>query len=304
MGVSDTTPPPAVASGGITSSHVMGPEFKALMGDMAVMFPKLTEPVQEQARQAHGHIQTLIHSGHYEQALSLMRHMKDVMKNILTSSGTQQPLPFLPPNTFLDSPLTTSLSRVIENIAASSPPPPPVVPQVQVGDEMMALKRTVEDLQMKMQGNSAVTLIAKRVRDIELDQRYTTLEAQVREMRHVVENRLDRIRSVVDQAETMARIEAKKRTVSRNPFCEHGPAGECDFCVGKEFEDADFLVTKRSNLDSHAVSPPKATGAASEDLVNREMILSMQTSLKTYQGMLKEMLEERKRELQIDRERM
>jgi hypothetical protein len=155
---------------------------------------------------------------------------------------------------------------------------------------------------MKMSGNSAVTLIAKRVRDIEMDQRYSTLETQIREMRHLVEARLDKIRGLIDKSETYARIEAKKRTVSRNPFCEHGPAGECDFCVGKEFEDADFLISNRA-VDSGVIIPPRTTGAMSEELVNREMILSMQNTLKSYQGMLKDLLEERKKELHIDRER-
>jgi hypothetical protein len=230
--------------------------------------------------------------------------MRDVMKGVVGGSvDILHAPPFIPTPAIPDSPMPVNLTK---SVHADSPPvagtenavsPPPPADE----SEITALKRTVEDMQMKMSGNSAVTLIAKRVRDLEMDQRYGALEAQVREMRHLVENRLDKIRSLVDQTETLARIEAKKRTVSRNPFCEHGPGGECDYCVGKDFEDADFLISKRS-VESPAINPPKTTGAISEDLVNREMILNMQNTLKTYQGMLKDLLEDRKRELQRGRD--
>jgi hypothetical protein len=303
MVISDTTPPPAPPA---SRADVMDPEFKSLMGEMAVMFPKLPEPLQEQARHAHGHVQSLIANGHRDQALNLMKHMRDVMSEVVGGSHALSAPPFIPG--VPDSPLPVNLTRnvfystadsppIVSNIEAASPPP-----HTTDESEISALKRTVEDLQMKMSGNSAVTLIAKRVRDIEMDQRYSTLETQIREMRHLVEARLDKIRGLIDKSETYARIEAKKRTVSRNPFCEHGPAGECDFCVGKEFEDADFLISNRA-VDSGVIIPPRTTGAMSEELVNREMILSMQNTLKSYQGMLKDLLEERKKELHIDRER-
>ncbi len=290
-----------------TVSDILGPDFKTMMNEMAVMFPQLPPNIQEQARQAHGHVQELIHLGHYQQAMSLMTHMRDIMRNLVATSPKagggaaqlEQP-PFIaasPPGVNL-----TGITNVSPAALASAGEPParPPLPDGS-STEIVALKRTIEDLQMRMQENSAVTLIAKRVRDMEMEQKYASLDAQLKEMKRTVADRLDRIKAIIDDSEALARVQIRKRTVSRNPFCEHGPGGECDFCVGKEMEDPDFLVEKRS-MTNEAVRPPKTMNAFADDLTNHEMILNMQNTLKTYQGMLKELLKERKEELQSKRD--
>ena len=290
-----------------TVSDLLGPEFKSLMAEMALMFPQMPGNLQEQARQAHSHVQELLHGGHYQQAMNLMTHMRDIMRNLTVSSPTSGIVNSVAPQLKHETPLTPPFIAAsppginmtgITNVspAAVEAPSSPPVPDSSSA-EMVALKRTIEDLQMRMQENSAVTLIAKRVRDMEMEQKYATLEAQLRELKRSVADRLDRIKNLIDDSEVLARVQIRKRTVSRNPFCEHGPGGQCDFCVGKEMEDADFLVEKRA-IVNEASRPPKTINTFAEDLTNHEMILNMQNTLKTYQGMLKELLQERKEELQ------
>ena len=284
-----------------TVSDILGVEFKSMMNEMAVMFPQLPGNIQEQARQAHNHVQELIHLGHYQQAMSLMTHMRDIMRNLIAASpkaaALEQP-PFIgasPPGVNLTDIANVSPAAVGMGTSDEGPASPPLPDGT--SPEMIALKRTVEDLQMRMQESSAVTLIAKRVRDMEMEQKYASLESKLKEMKHTVAERLARITAIIDDSESLARVQIRKRTVSRNPFCEHGPGGECDFCVGKDMEDPDFLVEKRVAVND-AVRPPKTMNAFADDLTNHEMILNMQKTLKTYQGMLKELLQERKDELQ------
>ena len=148
-----------------TVSDILGPDFKAMMNEMAGMFPQLPPNIQEQARQAHNHVQELIHVGQYQQAMSLMTHMRDIMRDLIASSpkaresatSLEQP-PFLaasPPGVNLTG--ITNVSPAAVALADDGPASPPLPDNA--SPEMIALKRTVEDLQMRMQENSAVTLI-------------------------------------------------------------------------------------------------------------------------------------------------
>ena len=281
--LTDTTPP--------TNSD-NGLEFRELMGQMALMFPKLPPKLQEQARQAHSHVQTLIRNNQQAEAVNLMKHMREMMAHIVTDDSSspqlrpdsEKSLPFPPP----------SKSGVARNEESETVPAIPPLPE-NSSPEMVALRRSMEDLQMQMQESAAVTAIAKRVRDMELDQRYASLNMQVKEMKASITNRLETVRRLTEEAEMLARREVRKRAVSRNPFCEHGPTGYCEFCVGKDFEDDDVMTVPQAVfLSDH---PPPAAGAGAENAINHEAIRAMQNTLKSYQTTLKELLEERKREL-------
>lgn len=272
--LNDTTPPQK------TVGEILGPEFKKNMADLAALFPKLNGPLQEQARQAHAHVQTLIKQGNYDQASSLVRHMRDVMSEVVNKGETVPP------------PTSSSLAPSVPSLAI-----PPLPMDSSGSPEMTQLKRTVEDLQMKVKDNAAISLIAKRVRDMELEQRYTALETQLREVRNAVSAKLDRISQLTDETEYLAKIQIKRRTLSKNPFCQHAPSGYCEFCVGKEInaEDENFLVT--SHRPTTAGMPLAGGGVSAETLANRETIAKMQDTLKSYQGILKELLQERKQQL-------
>lgn len=288
-----------------TVSEILGPDFKVMMNEMAVFFPQLPSNLQEQARQAHSHVQELIHGGHYQQAMGLMTHMRDIMRNLTAASPEKGPQIQQPPFILASPPgvnLTgiTNISPAAVHVVEEAAPVTPPLPDSS-STEIVALKRTVEDLQMRMQENSAVTLIAKRVRDMEMEQKYASLETQLKEMKRTVSDRLERIKTLIDDSESLARVQVRKRTVSRNPFCEHGPSKECDFCAVKVMEDIIHPAERRASLND-AARPPQTMNAFSDDLANHEMILNMQNTLKTYQGMLKELLQERKAELESRRD--
>ena len=283
-----------------TVSDILGADFKGMMNEMAVMFPRLPGNIQEQARQAHSHVQELIHGGHYQQAMGLMTHMRDIMRNLTAASPEKGPQIQQPPFITASPPGVnvtgiTNVSPAAIHVLEEAEPVTPPLPD-SGSNEIVALKRTVEDLQMRMQENSAVTLIAKRVRDMEMEQKYASLDSQLKDMKRAVSDRLERIKTLIDDSESLARVQIRKRTVSRNPFCEHGPSKECDFCAVKEIEYLEYPADSRTFLKD-AARPPKTMNAFSDDLTNHEMILNMQNTLKTYQGMLKELLQERKDEL-------
>lgn len=277
----DTTPPPK------TVGEFLGPQFKATMAELAALFPKLPAHMQDQARQAHSHVQTLIRAGHYDQAAGLVDHMKKVMLELVTAGKEGS---FELSETTKESNLETD--HVVPTLAI---PPLPTDESA----SMTQLRRTVEDLEMKMKDNAAISLIAKRVRDMELEQRYNTLEQQLREVKRVVEEKVGRIRQLSEETERLAKIQVKKRTVSRNPFCQHGPTGYCEFCVGKDMspEEEGFMVSSRATSKSLLPIPTNSAGVSAENNTNREIISKMQDTLKSYQGILKELLEERKQQM-------
>lgn len=251
---------------------------KALSAEMAALFPKLPPQFQEQARQAHAHVQALIQSNQKDQALSLLRHMRDVMKTLIPKEIQGE-----------DDKIKQSAGEIISSI--SIPPLPS-----NNSPEMVALQRSLEELQMKVQETSAVTLIAKRVRDMEMEQKYFQLESRLRDLRVSVSEKIDSISVLTDTASTLARKELRKRTVSKNPFCEHEIGKFCEFCVGRDI-DASPFECKPSPFASVA-TPPMLQGPLREDLTNKQTVLHMQQSLQTYQATLKDLLHDSKRELE------
>lgn len=249
------------------------------MNEMAELFPRLPQKYQEQAREAHSHVQVLMREGETDQAVSLMTHMRDIMKSLLVYD--QPPPPPAPPLPFVSS---SDMSPAIPPLPAGTSP------------ELVALQRSLEDLQMRMKENSSINLIAKRVRDMDMEQKYFQLEERLNMLKQSVQTRLSSISVLADSAASLSRREARKRTVSKNPFCEHEASGFCEFCVGREIEEPPLPTCR----DSQAASPPMLSGTLKEDLVNKEMVIQMQQTLKSYQGTLKGLLEQRKQELLLN----
>ena len=277
--ISDTTPP------SLRTQSSENESFKSLMSEMASLFPKLPPQFQDQARQAHAHVQYLLRSDAPDQAFGLLGHMRDVMKTLIPDE-TLEAFP-----STVASPPFKEEKIISENTCLAIPPLPP-----STSPEMVALQRSLEELRMKVQEGSAVTLIAKRVRDMEMEQKYFQLEARLKDLKVAVSGKLDTIAALTDTASSLARKEVRKRTVSKNPFCEHEVGGFCEFCVGRDIDDP-FLTLKPS-LAPPISTPPLLDGALREDLVNKETVLQMQQSLKTYQATLKNLLDDRKRELE------
>ena len=257
---------------------------KALSAEMAALFPKLPSQFQEQARQAHAHVQALMQSNQKDQALSLLRHMRDVMKTLIPKEIQGE-----------DVKIKQSAGEIISSISDSPGLAIPPLPSNN-SHEMVALQRSLEELQMKVQETSAVTLIAKRVRDMEMEQKYFQLESRLRDLRVSVSEKIDSISVLTDTASTLARKELRKRTVSKNPFCEHEVGKFCEFCVGRDF-DASPFECKLSPFASVA-TPPMLQGPLREDLTNKQTVLHMQQSLQTYQATLKDLLHDSKRQLE------
>ena len=258
------------------------------MNEMAELFPKLPVKFQEQARQAHSHVQLLIREGHTDQATSLMTHMRDIMQSLVADVHdipvTEEVAP--PPLPFTSGPSPEA--------APAIPPLPP-----SSSPEMIALQRSLQDLQMKVKENASISLIAKRVRDMDMEQKYFQLEERLKGLKDSVNSRLNSIAAITESAAALARREARKRTVSKNPFCEHEAGGFCEFCVGREVEEPTFPSMVREETPA---LPPQLMGAARDDLVTREMVAQMQETLKSYQSTLKELLEQRKQELASSKE--
>ena len=284
--VSDTTPPSAFP----TQSELVGPNFKTLMGDLAKLFPQLPPALQDQARQAHGHVQTLIKHGHFDQAIGLMTHMKEMMTQMVVT------VPDPPPFQTSEAPPTATADHTSHQSTLPAIPPLPSSNSA----EIIALQRTVEHLEMKMSESSAVTLIARRVRDMDMEQKYFQLEARLGDLKRSVGGRLDSLKILTEQTEALAKRELKKRTVSRNPFCEHEMSGFCEFCVGRDVMDG---VNSEARLDVKASQPPVIPVPVREDAVTREMVVKMQQTLKSYQSTLKDLLEERKSQIMSSKER-
>jgi hypothetical protein len=275
--LSDTTPPQQKPS---------SLNFKPLMNELAEMFPKLGQNYQEQARQAQSHVQFLMREGHNDQAMSLMNHMRDVMRAL--TEGAAEPVkagaqvePAAPP------PLPFS-----DETAPSIPPLPP-----SSSLEMRALQRSVEDMQMKMKENSAINLIAKRVRDMDMEQKYFQLEERLRALRDSVGSRLESINALTHSATVLAKRELRKRTVSKNPFCDHEASGFCEFCVGRDMEDTPAFIKSQQQRAPITASPVPQAGLVKEEQITKEMVIHMQQSLKEYQRTMKDLLEQRKSEL-------
>ena len=248
--------------------------YKSLMHEMAEIFPKLSQNVQEQARQAQGHVQLLIKQGLTDQAIGLMTHMKDMMIS-LTNPG--------------NVPLTAPpFSAPVDNNVAIPPLPSSASPELQ------QVQRSLEDLQMRMQENSAVNLIARRVRDMDMEQKYHQLQEKLGGLKALVHDRLGAIESLTESASSLTRREVRKRTVSKNPFCEHEASGFCEFCVGR---DADEMFISTANRGYNMSPSPRISDLVKEESVNQEMVAQMQQTLKSYQSTLKDLLEDRKREL-------
>lgn len=286
---SDTTPPSAISG---HRQDLLGgaQDFKSLMGDMAKMFPYLPPTIQEQARQAHGHIQFLLKHGHVEQAYGLTSHMKEIMAQLV---NIPEPMPFS-----METQSIVDELPVKESAADPIPSIPPLPSSSSI--EVKALQRSVDELRMKLSESSAVTLIAKRVRDMEMEQRFFQLRSHLSEIKRSVADRLDSLRVLTEQAEAIAVRETKKRTVSRNPFCDHEVSGFCEFCVGRDVQEGGFSDAKP---DAHgAIRPPVLQGLMKEDLVNKESVIRMQESLKDYQANLNVLLEQKRAQLKNLRE--
>jgi hypothetical protein len=257
--------------------------FKGLMNEMAELFPQLPEKYQNQAREAHSHVQFLMKEGENDQAIALMTHMRDLMKSLAKKPSD---LPHIPP---------TVEEETVERRDDAAPSIPPLPPSS--SPELVAVQRTLEELEMKMKGNDSIKLIAKRVRDIDMEQKYFQLEERLRVLKDNVNSRLSSIGALSDSAAVLARREAKKRTVSKNPFCDHEASGFCEFCVGREIEEEHIVPHKIL----HASAPPISSGSLREDAVTNEMVMQMQQTLKSYQSTLKELLDQRMQELNQQR---
>ena len=252
-------------------------DVKPLMNEMAEMFPKLPAEYQEQARQAHSHVQSLIRDGLSDQAVSLLRHMRDLMKDLIKKEEIQTPF---------SQPL-----EVEEHVVSIPPLPPSSSP------EILALQRSVEEMQMRMKENSAISLIAKRVRDMDMEQKYFQLEERLRVLRETVASRLNTIDEISQTASTLARREAKKRTVSKNPFCDHETSGFCDFCVGRDFEEDKVAPLAYARRPPPAESPPSLPASVRENLVTKEMVIQMQRTLDGYKQTMNDLLQQKRLEL-------
>ena len=275
--LSDTTPPQQKAS---SSS------FKPLMNEMAEMFPKLSQNYQEQARQAQSHVQFLMREGYNDQAMSLMTHMRDLMRAL--TDGVAEPVKT---EAQMDAEVPPPLPFSDERAPAIPPLPPSSSP------EMRALQRSVEDMQMKMKENSAINLIAKRVRDMDMEQKYFQLEERLRTLKESVSSRLESINTLTHTATLLAKREVRKRTVSKNPFCDHEASGFCEFCVGRDMEDTSLSLNSNYQRAPVTASPIPPGGLVKEEQITKEMVIQMQQSLKEYQRTMKDLLEQRKSEL-------
>jgi hypothetical protein len=281
----DTTPPSAIST--YNKPHDgMGPSFKTLMGEMARMFPQLPPALQEQARQANNHVQFLIRSGNLEQAMGLMSHMKDIMNQLI---NVPEPPPFS---------TDESEAPIVKEAREDKTDPIPSIPPLPSSSsvEMKALQRSVEELQLKLKETSAVTLIAKRVRDVELEKTFSQLSVRLTGVKNLVGNRIDVIQKLVQQAEVLAMRESKKRTVTKNPFCDHEPTGFCQFCVGRDFPESDETIHANDRKISPS-QPPVLDGVLKEDLINKEQVIQMTEQLRGYQQTLNELVKKRRSEL-------
>jgi hypothetical protein len=292
----DTTPPSAISNKHTTIDLAVGPEYKNLMGQLARMFPQLPENVQEQAREAHNHVQLLIRKRLFDQALGLMSNMRDLMKQLIS---VPKPPPFQQEEEFVSNMQPPEPRTARQNYGETSPSIPPLPPST--SPEIRALQRSVEDLHKKLYETSAVTLIAKRVRDLELEQNYRSLTSDLNQMKRSIVERLSSIRAFAENAEKLALVEAKKHTVSRNPFCEHEVDGFCEFCIGRDGIAPEVIM--EAITESKANQPPMISGALKEDLLTKESVIRMQDSLSSYQESLDKLLARKRAELETLRNR-
>jgi hypothetical protein len=181
--------------------------------------------------------------------------------------------------------------QVDEHVVSIPPLPPSSSP------EILALQRSVEEMQMRMKGNSAISLIAKRVRDMDIEQKYFQLEERLRVLRETVASRLNSIDSLSITASTLGRREAMKRTVSKNPFCDHETSGFCDFCVGKDGEEDAMAPLAHTRRTPPAASPPSLPPSVRENLVTKEMVIQMQRTLDGHKQTMKDLLDQKRLEL-------
>jgi hypothetical protein len=129
---------------------------------------------------------------------------------------------------------------------------------------------------------------------MDMEQKYHQLQEKLNGLKAVVHDRLSAIESLTETATSLAKREVRKRTVSKNPFCEHEASGFCEFCVGRDTEEISVPQSTRGFSPSPS---PRIPDIVREDAINKEMVAQMQQTLKSYQSTLKELLEQRKQEL-------
>ncbi|KAF4648424.1 hypothetical protein FOL47_003225 [Perkinsus chesapeaki] len=99
-----------------------------LMSDMTELFPKLTPEYQSQAREAHQHVLQLQRQGMTNEAISLLEHMRNQMRQMVETGLTPGRVPAVP-----ESPIPSSEEGGGEERMDDSPAPAAVASRTSVG---------------------------------------------------------------------------------------------------------------------------------------------------------------------------
>ncbi|KAF4734890.1 hypothetical protein FOZ63_019289 [Perkinsus olseni] len=162
-------------------------------------------------------------------------------------------------------------------------------------ESIKLLRRQVKELKMELartKGPESAQEMEKRLRMQEMEQRYSTLESTVKDLRGLLSDQLGRTTQAVQQAEFQVkeqeRVEKAKRP--KNPFCRHGADDVCEFCEAR----------KGRNLGSEpslAAGPPRTAPLGDQQGRYEDLFHEMQSTLLSYQQSLVDMLKERKEDL-------
>ncbi|KAF4684770.1 hypothetical protein FOZ60_007327 [Perkinsus olseni] len=167
-------------------------------------------------------------------------------------------------------------------------------------ESIKLLRRQVKELKMELartKGPESAQEMEKRLRMQEMEQRYSTLESTVKDLRALLSDQLGRTTQAVQQAEFQVkeqeRVEKAKRP--KNPFCRHGADDVCEFCEAR----------KGRNLGSEpslAAGPPRTAPLGDQQGRYEDLFHEMQSTLLSYQQSLVDMLKERKEDLRKKQE--
>lgn len=217
--------------------------YRALLGELASLYPQLSPSLQTQAKQANDHVSLLVKQGHIEQAIELLAHMRDMslqllyQGELLPSAYGKLPGKDLSPRS--DSPASILANRQIPN-GVSIPPPTTMgatggfAVDPRLDSTLRSIKSTINNLQDKVTEGAALSAMSRQVRDIELDNKIESMERQVREMRVLIGSQLANVRHLISQVESTLTDELKKSSRSLNPFCSHESHENCEYCAGAQ----------------------------------------------------------------------
>ncbi|EER02440.1 merozoite surface protein 3g, putative [Perkinsus marinus ATCC 50983] len=300
-------------------------DTRQIMADMAEFYPKLTPEYQAQAREAHEHVLQLQRQGMTNEALSLLEHMRNQMREMVRTGLTPGHIPVsrevddssqaddlnvrpkvqdserhswkteLPrgatrrPGGAEIGSQPELVDQLFSTPVVNVPATAPVIQRHRKDAESIRrLRRQVRELKVELartKGPESAEEMERKLKMQEMEEKYSTLENTVRDLRSVLSAQLSKTSQVVQQAENQTKEQKEKTERPKNPFCRHGD--DDDLC--------EFCETRKARTMRGERSPAVDRSVAQERYDN--LFLEMQNTLLSYQRSLMETLKSRKEEL-------